>query len=336
MPFPSGPSGVTYAGHQASMAAAQAITPYVGNAKTFYVGSSTPGPDGTTITGVDASGNGLSPTTPFATLAYATAAATTPCISGRGDTIVVLAGHTEAIATASGINMGTAAAGSAGCDGVTVLGLGQGTMRPTFSWSATNSTWLVAASNATIKNIITKVSIDEVVKMFSVTGAQVTFDGVDFLPAATSLQAIQWLLTTAAADYLTIKNCFHRQLIAANSAQVWIQLVAGTGARIIDNDIDILANASASSYCINGSTATVSTEIARNLIMYRGASVVSVINMVTTSTGMITDNRIGMTSTAGTIDNIITGDTLFKFNNLVMDVAGTASGLVVPAVGTLT
>lgn len=294
----------------------------------FYVSSTTTG-------AADAANMGRSPTSPFATLAYATAAATTPCLSGNGDTIYVMPGHAETIAVASGINMGTAAAGAAGCDGVTIIGMGNGSNRPTFSWSTTASTWLIAASNVVIKNILTIPSVDEVVSAFSVTGLWVNLDGVDVIPV-TSKQFIQWLLTTAAASFLTIKNCFHRQSAAAAATQVWIQLVGTTSTRIIDNDIDILAAASASSICINGSTAVVDCEIARNLIRWRGASITSPISCVTTSTGIVTDNRLGVTSTSGTIDNMITGDTMFKFNNLAIDVAGTASGILSPAVGTYT
>lgn len=270
------------------------------------------------------SATGRDPSTPFATLDYAIGR----CTANNADIIYLAPSHAENVAGASSITADVA--------GISIIGLGNGSNRPTFSWSATDSTWVISAANVTIKNIVCVPSVNECVKMFSVSAAGATFDGVDHVSAATAIETIQFLLTTSAANFLTIKNCRHRQATAAASAQIWIQLVAGTNALIVDNLFDILANASASSYCINASTAATGVFIARNLICYRGASIVSVINLVTTTTGFISDNRIGMTSTSGTIDNIITGDTAFKFNNLVMDVAGTASGLLAPAVGTLT
>lgn len=278
---------------------------------------------GSTVTGASDSNFGLVPTSPFATLQAAINAST----ASVGDTIYLMPGHAETIATAGGITVNVA--------GLTIIGLGVGTNRPTFSFSATASTLLISAANTIIRNIITIPSVDEVVSAINVTGASCTLEAVDVY-TVTSKQFIQWLLTAATADNLTIKNCVHWQPVAAASAQIWIELVGGANARIMDNEFDILAAASASSFCIRVSTASTNTRITRNLICFRGASIVSPISLVTTSTGFITDNRIGMTSTSGTIDNIITGDTAFKFNNLVMDVAGTASGLLVPAVGTLT
>ena len=304
----------------ATSAIAGSIAPLTTTGRIFYVDSThSNASDKTYTTG----GYGLNPNYPFATLDFAIG----QCTANKGDIIILAPGHAESIATAGGVTCDVA--------GITIIGQGNGSNRPTFSFSATDSTLLVSAANVTIRNIVTIPSIDEVVSAINVTAAGCTLDAVD-VRTVSSKQFIQWLLTSAAADNLTIKNCCHWQPVAANSAQVWIELVAGANAMIVDNDIDILANASASSICIRASTASTNTRISRNLICYRGASVVSVISLITTSTGFINDNRIGMTSTSGTIDNIITGDTAFKFNNLVMDVAGTASGLLAPAVGTLT
>lgn len=278
---------------------------------------------GSTVTGASDSNFGLKPQSPFATLQAAITAST----ANVGDTIYIMPGHAESISAAAGITVNVA--------GLTIIGLGVGTNRPTFSFSATASTLLISAANTIIRNIITIPSVDEVVSAINVTGASCTLDAVDVY-TVTSKQFIQWLLTAATANNLTVMNCKHWQPVAAGSAQIWIELVGGANAMIIDNDIDILAAASASSFCIRASTASTNTRISRNLICFRGASITSPISLITTTTGFINDNRIGMTSTSGTIDNIITGDTAFKFNNLVMDVAGTASGLLVPAVGTLT
>lgn len=306
--------GLAQAVNVARAAEAQSAYPGKTTGGVYYVGS--------TVTGASNSNFGLSPTSPFATLAYAAANV------AADSTIYVMSNHAETIAAAAGIACSIA--------GVTVIGLGNGSARPTFSWSATDSTWTITAANVTLRNIVCVPSVNECVSMFSLSAAGCTFDGVDHISAATAIETIQFLLTTSAANNLTIKNCRHLQATAAASAQAWIQLVAGANAMIVDNVFDILANASASSFCIRVSTAATNVLIARNLICWRGASIVSPISLVTTTTGFISDNRIGMTSTSGTIDNIITGDTAFKFNNLVMDVAGTASGLLVPAVGTLT
>lgn len=261
---------------------------------------------------------GRSPDAPAATIAQALAL----CTASKGDIIFVAPDHVETVA-AAGLAWNVA--------GVTIVGLGNGTNRPTLTWSTTDAVVTVSGANMLIKNILTKVSVDEVVSMFLVTGAGVTFDAVDFFETA-SAQAIQWLKTTAAADDLTIKNCRHRQINAAGSAQKWIELVGTDHTRIIDNVIQLVGNASTNSECISGSTAVVYCEISRNLIQFIGATVDSVINLVTTSTGIISDNRIASGTSVATAA-AITGDGCFMFNNLWADTAA-ASGLLAPAVDT--
>jgi hypothetical protein len=76
--------------------------------------------------------------------------------------------------------------------------------------------------------------------MFLVTGANVTFDGVDFGAIGTSAQAIQWLLTTNAADFLTIKNCRHR----SSRRRLGAEVDSGRRRRlrpVVDNTFQIVA-----------------------------------------------------------------------------------------------
>jgi hypothetical protein len=277
--------------------------------QSFFVSSVT-GSSGNAGTGFSA---------PKATLAQALAL----CTASRGDRVYLLPGHVETIAAAAGIAIATA--------GVSIIGLGNGSNRPTFTWSATDSTMTITAANVLLKNVVTKTSVDECVSMIAVSAAGVTLDGVDFVET-TSAQAIQWLLTTNAADQLTIKNCRHIQGTAAGGAQKWIQLVGTDHTRIIDNTFIILANASTASHLISGSTAVVNCEIARNLILFTGATITIVINLVTGSTGIIADNRLGSGTSVATAA-AITGDGCFMFQNYWADTAA-ASGLLAPGVDT--
>lgn len=255
---------------------------------------------------------------PAATIAQALAL----CTANKGDIIYVAPDHAESIG-ASGLAWNVA--------GVSIIGLGNGANRPTLTWHTTDAVVTISAASMLIKNIRTVVDLDEVVSMFLVTGANVTLDGVDFVETA-SAQAIQWLKTTNAADYLTIKNCVHRQINAAGSAQKWIEIVGADHVRIVDNSFQLVANASTSSELISGSTAVVYIEIARNLIQFMGATIDSVINLVTGSTGIISDNRISSGTSVATAA-AITGDGCFMFNNLWADTAA-ASGLLAPLVDT--
>ena len=114
--------------------------PITGNV--FYVNSST---------GVDDPSYGTTVARPFDTLDYAIG----KCTASNGDVIYLLPGHTETIGSASAITVDVA--------GISIIGLGNGNLRPTFTWSATAGTIVVSAANVTIKNIICTISIDEVV-----------------------------------------------------------------------------------------------------------------------------------------------------------------------------
>ena len=270
-------------------------------------------------TGTDATGYGRNPDAPLATIAYAFSSD----LVAAGDVVYVMPGHTETIAAAGGITADIA--------GVRVIGLGWGASRPLLTWSATDSSILITAASVQFKNLRTKVSVDEVVSMIAVSAAHVTLDAIDFEDTADA-QAIQFLLTTNAADYLTVKNCFHEQILAAPTANSkWIQLVGVNGARILDNVFHLLFTNAAASVTISGSTAVIGAIIGRNVIIQRGGTTqVSAILLVDGSTGSYAfDNRVACTATAATTV-IDVGNAGYAGGNLGQNDPD-ASGLVVPA-----
>jgi hypothetical protein len=84
----------------------------VGN--TFFVDSAT---------GANTANQGKSPKTPFATLDYAIGR----CTASKGNVIIVAAGHTETVTAAIALDVA----------GITILGLGNGDNRPSFTLTAT-------------------------------------------------------------------------------------------------------------------------------------------------------------------------------------------------------
>lgn len=234
---------------------------------------------------------GFSPSEPKATIAGAISAAT----ASKGDVIIVMPGHAETIATAGGITVNKA--------GVSIIGLGNGNNRPTLSFSAVGSTFAISAANVTVANLRVTSTVDEMVKMFHVTAAYCTLDSIEHFETA-SAQTIQFLLTSNAADYLTVKNCYHYQATAATAAQLWIQLVGCDNVRILDNTFILTLQNGATCAVINATTAVVNCEIARNVILQTGGTTqVSAILLVATSTGHVHDNRVAaaVTTLAGTV-----------------------------------
>ena len=80
---------------------------------------------GATTTGGDTAGHGTSPDAPFLTLDYALSSDV--CTASNGDIIYVMPGHAEAIISAADI----------ACDlaGVKIIGLGEGSDKPTFTFT---------------------------------------------------------------------------------------------------------------------------------------------------------------------------------------------------------
>jgi hypothetical protein len=274
------------------------------------------------VAGVDDPSCG-SITNPFATIDYAIG----KCTAANYDTIYVMPGHTETISAATSLVCDVA--------GVTIIGLGYGNARPTLTFSAVGAYIPISAANVTIKNIILKPGIDEVVKLFYITAAGVTLDTVDYQSVSTH-STLQFVLTTNAADQLTIQNCYHYQLTAGGSAQKWIQLVGTDSTRIWNNRFNIVAaNASTSSICISGSTAVIDVDVRGNDIVWGGATITKIIEMVTTSTGIIAHNHC-LGGAAVLLTAAITGDACLITDNYVTNTVGTASGALAPAADTVT
>lgn len=79
-------------------------------------------------------------------LSASVAQALSYCVSGRGDVVAVLPGHTESLAVAdSWANL---------VANTRIVGIGTGTARPTFTWTASGSTLLLNVANVSIENCI--------------------------------------------------------------------------------------------------------------------------------------------------------------------------------------
>jgi hypothetical protein len=234
----------------------------------------------------DALGGGRSPDKPFATLAYALTYATTltPALAA-GDVIYLMPGHTETIAAAGGITCATA--------GVKIIGLGWGANRPTFTFSATASTWLITAASVYIKNIRVKSGVAEVVNMFTISAAGWTLDTVDHI-AAGAYTTIQFLLTTADGDYGTLRNChLYMNTTPAATSGGWITFVGSDYTVMEDNIIVVVLKNEAASFTLGGiTTASLGLVVRRNIIYQSGGTTQDlVVSMYAGSTGMYCDNR---------------------------------------------
>ena len=107
--------------------------------RVFWVGASTTYVPGGVAGVDDIGGHGQSPKAPFATIDYAIG----QCVAGRGDTIVVLEGHTETVAGTIALDVAA----------VKIIGLGVAANRPVLTFDTTTDVLAVSAANCEIANM---------------------------------------------------------------------------------------------------------------------------------------------------------------------------------------
>lgn len=264
-----------------------------------------------------AGGNGATPSGAFTTLAAALAVALS------GDRVYLAPSHAETISAAGGITWSQS--------GIAVIGLGQGAVRPTFTFSATAATFVISGANNLLSNVRVKTSIDELVLMFSVTGDGNVLDRVDFVETA-SAQALSF--ATITGDDVVMTNCYHVQAVAPATAQSWITLTGADRIRIVGNVFLLTLSDFAGSGVIRTlTTECVNVVIASNLVRMTGfsAALVNAFNGAAGTTGLVADNRIGCNAALNTTVNNLPG--CYSFNTLVTNVADT-SGILDPIADT--
>lgn len=171
--------------------------------------------------------DGLTPEKPFSTLDYAIGR----CVASRGDKIIVLPGHAETVSGASTIAMDVA--------GISIIGIGDGALKPLFSFSATDSNIAISAANIKVQGIAILATIDSVVAAFTISAAGVEMD-IETRDTSAAIEFISCFVTTAAADNIKIK-ARHRGFVAGNAMVRYIDLVGCTDAEI---DVDFFGIAS--------------------------------------------------------------------------------------------
>jgi hypothetical protein len=119
--------------------------------------------------------------------------------ASKGDIIYVAPGHAEAISAAGSIELSKA--------GVSVIGLGQGSLKPTLTWgTATTATLLVSADNCLLRNFRFVGNIDSLVKFLDVNADYFTIEDCDFVTSSTK-EALSFVNIRTTKDHLTIRRC---------------------------------------------------------------------------------------------------------------------------------
>ena len=263
-------------------------------------------------------------------LTWATALATIDgaigkCTANNGDVIFVAPGHTETVSAAAGIVFDVA--------GVTVIGLGAGTLRPKISYTtAATADVDVTAANVTIKNIVFEAGYADVAVAIDLDATDFTLEGCEFKDSAADKNFVVYIDcddTDNACDRLTVRDCV---AISPDTANDHFIAAVGDIDRLTVENCFISLGVNDGEAVIEASTGKDFTNcLIRHNAIYRlnTANVIAMESDTTANSGMIYDNYVGTADSDAATPFDVTGARLFQ--NYQVGVVD-ASGLLLPAV----
>lgn len=149
---------------------------------------------------------GTDPGAPLATIDYAVG----KCTANNGDHIIVGPGHVETLTTAGGLDLDVA--------GITIVGIGTGSLQPQVVHDAAAADVDVDAANVTIRNIHFVASFADVAISVDVNADDCWLDGCRWTDEATNLNFVDYVHvgSDGVADGLKITDCWAVGNDAAN------------------------------------------------------------------------------------------------------------------------
>jgi hypothetical protein len=172
-------------------------------AKVFFVGLSTASwyPDFGNIFPVDEDG--------VVRVYSSIATALTNCVASRGDVVLVLPGYTETVTAAITVSVA----------GVSIIGLGNGALKPTITVNFAGDGFNVTGANVLIDNIaFAAPETDEATAMVNLAAANVTLRNINGIGSKTSKNFVDCITIASGADDLTLENIkLNNSVVAVNS-----------------------------------------------------------------------------------------------------------------------
>lgn len=231
-------------------------------------------------TGTNAAGYGRSPDAPLASLAYFFLQ-DFPTAS-NGDVVFLMPGHAETVSAAAGIIADIA--------GVTVIGLGSGTLQPKITFDTIITADLdVDAANITFENIHFTANFADLTAPIDVNATWCTIRKCRFSETAVNMNSVIWVLgaTAATSDGLVVEDCVVNDADAANTHFVSLP---GTSANCIVRRNLLYGDWGTAA--IGAAGAVVNVQIHDNRIYNAATDVDSCINVTAAGTGYISNNFV--------------------------------------------
>lgn len=234
-------------------------------------------------------------------------------VTERGDVIYVMPGHVETVAAAGGLDVNKA--------GVSIIGLGRGSLRPQINFTTVVGADMdIDAADVWIENIRFTGGIDALTGPIDINAAGCTLKNIE--TADVTGQAVDFIVTDANADDLTIDGWVHKGAVAAG-ADTAITIVGGDNISI--NNFNIDGNFAVA--CIeNVTTAAVNLVVGArsqgNLARNRNASDV-IFTADATTTGFVDNVFSRLADNAANITEALVGaDMQFGLNLPIVNADG--------------
>ena len=154
--------------------------------------------------------------------------AITRAAANNGDVIILMPGHAENCSSAT-----TQVIDKAGLD---IIGLGRGSIRPTFTYTATAGSFEIDSANTLVENVRFFASVSAVVVGVNVDADYVTLRGCEFNFDATGDDFVM-MVDVDDVNHCTIEDCqFRAQAATAGAAQA-IRIDTADWFRCLRNEI---------------------------------------------------------------------------------------------------
>ena len=257
-------------------------------------------------------------------------AAVALCADNNGDTIHIAPGHAETFSTDAALDNDSV---DLDVIGVTSIGYGTGTDRPTFTYADVDNEVVIAALNNKITNMVFQSGVADIVHAIEI---EADADGsvimnCEFLSGSTdAYEFVDAIEVAAAADDLII--CYNKATETTAGAASWLDLAAG----VVDN-LSVYGNVIYGDY----STAVINSTSRAQTLLYLGYNISTNLNaadyffyMNAAGTGVIEHNRMFGTTITTTLDP----GSCICFENYISNTTDLSAVLVppVPAIATVT
>jgi hypothetical protein len=241
------------------------------------------------------------------------------CKSGRGDIVIALPGHTENISAADQMSSLVA--------GTKILCLGEGTSRPTFTWSAATSTFLFDVANVVFDGPILEMAGDPALTAALSVAAPITISApgcrISSCLIRSSVDADQLatipITTTAAADDLILAGI--TMYGGAGVSTTGVRVVGADRLRMFGCYFDLPTSSPTVGVVQFLTTASLNVRVKDCVFINRATSSVHALTGMTGLTGAVEDCAFGILDDA-TLAGFVTTGGAMGFRNHTVNLAG--------------